>query len=168
MNGSAVFELDYRYYLSRRWADGGRVCWIMLNPSTADAERDDPTIRRCIGFSRDWGYGGLSVVNLFALIATDPYELRQHPTPIGTETDRYIDSAVTDADLVVAAWGNHGALFGRGYEVALRVPFGRLNVLGMTSKGQPSHPLYLPKTTRPVPWFIEIAEASSPMEVRHA
>lgn len=159
---------EYRYYLTRRWAEGGRVCWIMLNPSTADAERDDPTIRRCIGFSRDWGYGALSVVNLFALRATDPYELRRHTNPVGSGCDRHIDAEVERADLVIVAWGNHGALLGRGYEVALRIPRGRLNVLGMTSKGQPSHPLYLPKTAKPVPWWIDIAEASSPREVSHA
>lgn len=67
----------YRYSLRRRWADGGPpACWIMLNPSTADAEKDAPTIRRCIGFSKAWGHNALVVVNLFALRSTDPTALR--------------------------------------------------------------------------------------------
>jgi len=70
----AVFSPDrvYRYRLDRRWAAGGRVVWVMLNPSDADETRTDPTATRCRNFSEDWGYGAMTIVNPFALVATDP------------------------------------------------------------------------------------------------
>lgn len=71
----------YRWTLQRRWAAGERVCWIMLNPSTADAERDDPTVLRCMAFSRSWGYGGLIVVNLYPFRSSKPAERGVHRVP---------------------------------------------------------------------------------------
>ena len=123
------------------------MTWVMLNPSTADADTDDPTIRRCVGFAQTWGFGAIVVVNLFALRSTDPQRLRTHPDPIGPENDRFIWQATESSLLSVAAWGNHGSL--RGDEVAAMIP--RLQVLKMTGGGQPAHPLYLRRDLKPVP-----------------
>src|SRR5262245_13227298 len=99
----------YRYALTRTWGDPKKVvCWVMLNPSTADADQDDPTIRRCLGFSRAWGAGGLVVVNLFALRATDPDQLRIAADPVGPDNDSHLSTAAFGR-LVVAAWGARGA-----------------------------------------------------------
>jgi len=76
----------YRYSLTRRWSPGPLLGWVMLNPSRADALVDDPTIRRCVGFARRWGFAGIVVRNLYALRATDPRELSRHPAPVGRTT----------------------------------------------------------------------------------
>lgn len=78
----------YRYELTRRWAPGPLVGWVMLNPSRADAHTDDPTVRRCVGFAHRWGYGGLIIRNLYALRATDPAALADHLDPVGPDTTR--------------------------------------------------------------------------------
>ena len=95
----------YRYTLERTW-DGGLPCigWIMLNPSTADATQDDPTIRRCIRFSQSWGYGSLIVVNLFAHRATSPKDLFQAESPVGPNNDRYIRYTWALCGSLIAAW----------------------------------------------------------------
>ena len=135
----ATFSADrrYRYRLWRRW-DGARpvVAFVMLNPSTADARRDDPTIRRCIGFAKSWGFGGMEVVNLFAYRTTDPGELRRVTDPVGADNDRHIRRAIARADLVVLAWGART----RSRRL-LSLPHARC--LGLTRAGQPRHPLYL-------------------------
>jgi hypothetical protein len=150
---TAVFSPDrtYRYALTRRWDEAAPLaCFIMVNPSTADALTDDPTIRRCSTFARSWGAGGLLVLNLFALRATDPAELRRHPDPVGPDNDHVIRrmlSAVTGrAGWVVAAWGVHGLLAGRDTYTARLVAdvYGPdLSCLGVTKDGQPRHPLYV-------------------------
>jgi hypothetical protein len=117
----------------------------MLNPSTADATQDDPTIRRCIGFARAWGYGALEVVNLFACRATDPERLRRVPDPVGPENDRHILRAVRRASETVVAWGNRGVHLGR-HDAVLRLLRRRrvaVHCLGRTQAGHPRHPLYL-------------------------
>jgi len=146
MTGGAAFSRDgrYRYRLWRRW-DRSRpaIAFCMLNPSTADARRDDPTIRRCIGFARDWGYGGIEVVNIFALRATDPRDLRSACDPVGPRNDAFMLRAA-DRSLVVIAWGVHGALRDRQAKaLALFGPRTRLLALGRTRSGAPRHPLYL-------------------------
>ena len=139
----------YRYTLTREWDPWLPVaCWIMLNPSTADATKDDPTIRRCIAFSKRWGYGSIEVVNIFAYRATAPADLWPLSDPIGQENDTHIDAAVQRAAIVIAAWGVHGAYRGRGAEVARR--FDGLKYLGATKDGHPRHPLYVRGDTLPV------------------
>jgi hypothetical protein len=140
----------YRYLLTRGPA-GARehVVFVMLNPSTADQEQDDPTIRRAIGFAHRLGFARLSVVNLFALRATDPAHLYRARDPVGPDNDDAIRAAVAEATLVVAAWGNHGALRGRAAEVAALLP--AYHCFGTTRLGQPRHPLYLPYATALAP-----------------
>jgi hypothetical protein len=86
----------------------------MLNPSTADAETNDPTnIRRCIRFAIDIGCGSLEVVNLFALRATDPRELARHPDAVGPQNERYLHDAAFRADWLICAWGAHAFAMGQ-------------------------------------------------------
>lgn len=118
--GKAVFSADraYRYRLSRIWGSSGtHAVWVMLNPSTADALADDATIRRVMAFTKAWGLGGLTVVNLFALRATDPRELRRHPDPAGPANDQFIAGALDSSVVVVAAWGAHPLAGQRAAEV---------------------------------------------------
>ena len=141
----------YRYDLWRRWSQvGGVVMFVGLNPSTADATLDDPTIRRCVGFARAWGFGGLVMTNLFAWRATAPKDMRAAAEPIGTRNDEVLRYQHEHADCTVAAWGAHGAHLGRNATV--RAMLSRLHYLRLTKEGHPGHPLYLPASLRPVEW----------------
>ncbi len=142
----------YRYTLVRQWSDA-EPCglWIMLNPSTADAERDDPTIRKCMELSRRAGHGGIVVVNLFAYRATDPKSLRDAADAIGPENDGVLARETERAGMIVAAWGNHGALKNRDVE-AKRLIHRTMYHFGLTKMGQPRHPLYLPNAAIPIRW----------------
>jgi hypothetical protein len=150
----------YRYSLTRIWdARKPRVLFIMLNPSTADAEEDDPTIRRCIGFAKDWGYGGLSVVNLFAWRATKPRELLTAPFVVGVENEKWIRRMSSLADLVVCAWGN-SSIVGK-LQKRLDHTWKPLSwidkplyYLQLSNDGTPRHPLYLPKNLTPIPYEV--------------
>ena len=152
---------QYRYWLSRIWDRDKPFCtWIMLNPSTADASVDDPTIRRCINFTRQWEYGGLYVVNLFAFRATDPKHLKQFNKPVVDENWINIMHYATMAGKVVVAWGNHG-----GYLKASEITITLLSrnkitpyCLGVTSIGQPKHPLYIKSDTKPTLFTRTAAE----------
>lgn len=150
----ADIELPYRYRLWRDWRPHGpRVLWVMLNPSTADGTEDDPTIRRCIGFSKSWGYAGLVVVNLFALRATDPDDLAVHEDPIGPRNDEAIRAAAKESPLIMVAWGSFAGLRRRDERVLeiLRQEAGDdLCCLGLTTAGYPRHPLYVPGDRRPL------------------
>jgi len=126
------------------------VLFIGLNPSTADAAVDDPTIRRCIGFAKAWGFGGLYMANLFAFRSTDPRGLLSASDPVGPENDAILLKLTKMASLVVAAWGNHGAFMDRASHV--RALCGELSVLKLNHSGQPAHPLYLKKDVKPTPW----------------
>lgn len=167
----------YRYALTRRWdTDRPMAAFVMLNPSTADAFTVDPTVRRCVSFACDWGAGGVLIVNLFALRSTDPRALYSHPDPVGPDNDTVITwhlSAMTEVVTpVIAAWGVHGELHGRGREVAAllaarRVP---LSCLGTTKDGHPKHPLYLPASATPTefpygPLADEPGAGKTPVEV---
>ncbi len=148
----AVFSpcRQYRYVLRRFFSSGHGVCnFLMLNPSTADEVQDDPTIRRCIGFARAWGYRELVITNLFAYRATDPQEMKRHPTPVGADNDSHLLHESGRADVVIAAWGTHGTFLARDGDVLkfLRVP---LHHLGLTKDGHPKHPLYLRSDLQPV------------------
>lgn len=155
----AAFSADraYRYILTRTWDIGAPVMtWIMLNPSTADAMTDDPTIRRCTGFARREGCGGISVVNLFALRATDPADLSRHPDPAGPDNDRWLWMHATSGRLVIAAWGAHKLADARAREVARRLAEAGVQAqcLGVTSAGHPRHPLYVRSDAPLVPWRV--------------
>ena len=122
MDDSAVVSQcgAYRWHLTRLVDiifQGDRVLFIMLNPSTADAETDDLTLRRCIGYARAWGYGSLAVVNLFGLRTTDPRNLRDHADPVGPHNDKYVLAAIRSVDdaagLIVCAWGARGGYLAR-------------------------------------------------------
>lgn len=144
----------YRYRLERQWdEEEAKVAFLMLNPSTADASQDDPTIRRCIGFAKAWGFGGLIVGNLFALRSTDPKALYSHPDPIGPDNNSHLDAIAHAAELIVCAWGTHGALHGRGREVAERLDDRNLAALRLTADGHPGHPLYIPASAQPKAYF---------------
>lgn len=151
----------FRYTLWRRWdADRPLAMIIGLNPSTADARRDDPTIRRCICFARDWGHGSLVVTNLFAFRATYPAELKAAADPVGPRNDLWIRRMAARADIIVAAWGNHGSWLGRSERVG-RMLAGRLHCLRLTAAGQPAHPLYLPAGLEPVEWPADARQVGS-------
>ena len=155
MERGALFDASgaYRYHLSRQWdTDGPTVVFVMLNPSAADAVRDDPTIRRCIGLARSWGYGRLEVVNLFAYRSSSPDALRAVGDPVGPENDHHLQVAADGAALVVAAWGNVGALLGRDRAVRGMLGPRALHCLGITLRGQPRHPLYVRGDTLPIPF----------------
>jgi hypothetical protein len=147
MEFGAIFDAGgrYRYALWRTWSnDYPRIAFIMLNPSTADEQRDDPTIRRCIGFARAWQFGSVEVVNLFAYRATDAKELLKVDDPVGEENNRFLIQAVERCSTVVVGWGTGGTLLGRDRQV-MELLAGRQDVhcLGVTKDGQPRHPLYV-------------------------
>ena len=158
--GAATATFDpsrtYRYRLSRAWDPAGPVvAFVMLNPSTADAASLDPTVRRCIGFARAWGFGTLEVVNLFAFRATAPADLVRAPEPVGVGNDRAIVDAVRRADRVVVAWGTRGTHLGRGGAVSALLGSCRVRpvALGTTRDGHPRHPLYVRGDTASEPWL---------------
>lgn len=135
----------YRWWLRRSWkhrGDGRVVCFVMLNPSTADAQMDDPTIRRCMGFARLWGFGALSVRNLFALRATDPKKLQAADDPTGGHRGDIELRCAGTAHVVVAAWGAK-VPFGRDREALEMLRGAALYCLGTTKQGHPRHPLYV-------------------------
>lgn len=138
----------FRYILWRRWGEGGLpLVFVMLNPSTADAESDDPTVRKCVGFARLLGFGAIEVVNLFAYRAADPAELRRAGYPRSKHEDSYIERACGPAGRpVVCAWGAHARGLTRPQEVIriARERGARAMVLARTADGVPRHPLMLP------------------------
>jgi hypothetical protein len=152
----------YRYSLIRVW-DESKPCvlFIMLNPSTADAENDDPTIRRCIGFAESWGYGGLYVVNLFALRATNPQELLSAPFVVGVENERWFRRISYLAHLVICAWGN-GRIINKlqqrldhNWKPLSWIDQAKaLHYLELAKDGTPKHPLYLSKSVKPMQFVL--------------
>ena len=134
----------YRYTLTRKWGDGPTVLWVMLNPSTADAENNDPTIRRCVGFSQREGFGSLIVENLYAYRATDPRALAKISAieAYGPENFSRTVISVACAALVICAWGTLG-----GSRVPNSLKSVSLFCLGRTKHGSPKHPLYVAKNT---------------------
>ena len=155
MKGRAGFSRcgRYRYWLRRSWDSTLPQCaFVGLNPSTADATTDDPTLRRCIDFAQQWGCGSLLMVNLFSLRATDPRELLGEYDPVGPRTNLWLRRANGESQLIIAAWGNGGALQNRHTTVAKIL--GDMRCLGVTAKGMPKHPLYCPKNTPLLPFTL--------------
>lgn len=146
----------YRYALTRRWdEDRPPAVFVMLNPSTASAFTDDPTIRRCVGFARSYGCGGLVVLNLFALRSTQPAALLTADDPVGPANDQLLRLTLQAPDrLVVAAWGTHGTHLGRDQAVtAMVAQLGvQLHCLGLTKGQHPRHPLYVRGDAKLAPW----------------
>ena len=146
-NGAVFSECrTWRYVLYRQWnGDGPWMCWVMLNPSTADEETDDATIRRCISRARGLGYGGILVCNLFAFRTAWTSEMMAAPDPVGPGNDVMILNAAWRSEIIVAAWGVHGAYRNRAREVLdlLKATTPALWCLGTTKRGAPRHPLYV-------------------------
>ncbi len=153
---SAVLSGDrlYRYILSRGWASGPRMVWIMLNPSTADAENDDPTIRRCIGFAKREGCGSLDVVNLYALRCTKPKHLLDHPDPEGPDNPLAWAQVLFDPEpeFIVAAWGAFDTSDLPRPKALVGYCSGSMLCLGTTAKNAPRHPLYVKADAPLVVW----------------
>lgn len=167
----ATFTPDRRYrydlvrYWGSRWSDdpawrnpidspqAAIVAFIGLNPSTADAEKNDPTVKRCMRWAHEWGFHGFVMLNLFAYRATDPSEMLSCRFPIGAENDDIVRHWCFTAHRIVACWGAHGSHRSRSDEV--RAMLKRLDraacCFGNTSAGEPKHPLYLPQETSLVP-----------------
>jgi hypothetical protein len=166
---------QYRYVLYRWWCDDSLarqwrtvtpsllvpsipfVLWVMLNPSTADAEIDDPTIRRCFGFTTQWGYEMLAVVNLFARRCTDPKQLRGG-FPVGPLNDVWIAQEASHATRIIAAWGASKFVTQRDQSVKLvllhEAKCDRVEDLARTKSGHPRHPLYVHGEQRPELHFL--------------
>ena len=144
----------WRYALWRVWApDEPYLAVIGLNPSTADEIQDDPTIRRCIGFAKRWGFGGYFMLNAFGYRATDPKVMKAAADPVGPGNDEAIRRITGGAGQVVAAWGNHCPLDRE--QAVCRLIRQSVYCLGTTRSGRPKHPLYLPNETKPELFFQE-------------
>lgn len=172
LEGAAAFSLDqeetHRYLLGRWWGGfphllggveplGITVGFVMLNPSTANQDVFDPTVRRCMGFALDLKAGGMLVANLFAFRATDPEDMKDRGRDaIGPSNDAAIVALAEACDVVICAWGTHGAHLGRDAEVkALLKPYAeKVHALSLTKHGHPGHPLYLPKSATPIPFDL--------------
>jgi hypothetical protein len=148
----------YRYSLWRRWEPGcppeRMAMFVGLNPSTADETEDDPTIRRCIGFAKSWGCGGLVMTNLFAFRATDPKDMRTAIDPEGAENQNVLYRLSNVCSPVVCCWGTHGEYREQGrWAKGYLQEWGRkLHHLGLTKDGHPKHPLYLKADTPLTIW----------------
>lgn len=144
----------WRYLLWRRW-DAARPAanFLMLNPSTADEWKLDPSCTRARVFAERWGYGALIVTNIFGWRATDPDEMKAVRDPVGRGNDRAILRAARESAIVVCAWGNHGAHLDRSTEIRKLLAKAKIRprVLRMNAGGEPAHPLYLPSHLKPLP-----------------
>lgn len=153
---AATYSPDsrYRYALTRDWAAGQRVLFVMLNPSTATEVQNDPTVERCERRARTLGFGGFAVANIFAFRATDPRVMRAEPDPVGPANDAMIHDLAMRSDRIICAWGSHGLHLDRGASVAalLRATARDLHHLGLTKGGQPKHPLYISYDQQPRLW----------------
>lgn len=158
---SAVISADqkYRYLLGREWIFSSdqvftaTACvFVMLNPSTADAELNDRTITRCIGYATRWGYGILQVVNLFAYRATDPDELVTAIDPVGPDNRIYLEDTIINGGLVVAAWGAHHMAKRQAFEYRDILTARPMVALGYNKDNSPKHPLYVRGDVEPIEW----------------
>ena len=142
----------YRYLLYRRWSRGGELLWVMLNPSTADAEEDDATTRRCIALSSGWGFGAAVIVNLFGYISTDPKKLNSINDPVGPDNNSVLLDRLKKNNDCMVAWGSRPEidLFqSRVKEISKHLP-NTVMCLGLTKQNYPRHPLRVSSSTKPV------------------
>jgi len=144
----------WRYLLWRRWdAAKPAANFLMLNPSTADEVKLDPTCARARDYAERWGYGALVVTNVFAFRNTDPARMKAAQDPVGPGNDAAIVRAAREAGIVVCAWGNHGGFLGRSTQVLEKLKANgiRLHALRVNAGGEPAHPLYLPSRLSAIP-----------------
>lgn len=158
--GAVISECGaYRYALWRLWEPlkirPTIVNFLMLNPSTADAENDDATIRKCVQFAKRWGYDGILVTNLFGFRATDPWDLKKVHMPVGGLNNSYIGVAARNCDKVICAWGNHGCYLNRSetvrHQLRLEFPGKAFSIGPLTKSAEPKHPLYIKYETELLP-----------------
>lgn len=163
---TAVISADgrYRYRLHRTWdADKPTVLWIMLNPSTADADVDDPTIRRCLGFSFKFGYGSMSVGNLYAFRSTDPAVLWSMAAmdARGPDNAKHIQVMASESKDIICAWGVGG---GSGLSPTMQALNRTMHCLGLTKHGAPRHPLYVGRSVQLTPYWHSRAATAGKAE----
>lgn len=160
----------YRYTLWREWDNGtfstlkqiigqcNYAMFIGLNPSTADETKDDPTIRKCIGFAKRWGYGALCMTNLFAFRATLPRDMKKSEYPVGEDNLHHLLECASSAGIVVAAWGKNGCF--QSQDLATADQLSRIGIqlmcLRTNGDGSPEHPLYVPYDTEPKAWSVSV------------
>ena len=156
MRSHAIISEDglYRYTLIRQWSERPMMVWCMLNPSTADASQDDPTIRRCIAFAVREGYGGIHIVNLMAYRATEPAEALSARDPCGPRNDEHLRAAARQSDCIVVAWGARATrpLAERAVTSFKGGGTEEFRCLGTTKDGSPRHPLYV-RSDEPFRWW---------------
>jgi hypothetical protein len=165
VESGAVFSSSnqHRYSLWRVWnALKPIVCYVLLNPSTATHEIPDPTVMRCVERAKQLGFGGIEIVNLFALRTSTPAVLYRHPDPVGVDNNEWIAKATSKASMIICGWGAHGDLFNRGIGVQRllqnRYP-SKVHYLKMNRNGTPAHPLYLPYDLEPVLWKNKVVKS---------
>lgn len=145
----------YRYTLWRQWTNDPAAPFAMfigLNPSTADEKQDDPTIRRCIGFSKRWGFGALLMTNLFAWRDTKPENMKRVLDPVGDQNDYWLTHYAAEAGIIIAAWGKDGAHVHRQKRVIINLSGMPVMCLKINNDGTPKHPLYVAGDTTPIPF----------------
>jgi hypothetical protein len=153
----AIFDDNrmYRYVLGREWdPSAGRLVCICLNPSTADAEKDDKTTTRIINYARSWGYGSMVIVNLFAYIATDPLTLEKYDNAIivgNPENDRHVNEQLDQAKKIMIGWGSRPFYdhYDRLMQMVAMIEHRELWCWKIGERGDPYHPLYLEKEVLP-------------------
>lgn len=148
---------SYRYWLTRRcgnlFADKGLALFVMLNPSTADAQNNDPTIRRCINFADIWGFKNMAVANLYAYRATKPKDLWKAEDPIGPRNDYWLKSLTRHCSQIICAWGvNAQSQRIVDFKALMASSESRMWCLGTTKNGSPRHPLYVKANTPLIEW----------------
>ena len=157
INSEAIYSdcERYRYSLSRIWdSNKQNVLFVMLNPSTADEFKNDPTVERCERRARMLNFGAFCVCNIFAWRETNPYNLIKISNPIGEDNNLHILRASFSANLVICAWGVHGKHLNRDKEVTklLLDNNTKLYHLGLTKENHPKHPQYIPYSQEIIPW----------------
>jgi hypothetical protein len=158
MTNACVFSADrrHRYSLIHRWDDlitpesGRSIAWICLNPSTADENQLDPTLRRIRGFSAAWGYTHFVMLNAFAFRATDPADMKVADDPVGPDNDRWIRHWAERAERVILGWGEHGAHLDRHKQIIALLDPAKTCCLARNASGQPKHPLYVGAAALPL------------------